>query len=1099
MKKLCFLLVFVMLSAMAFAGSVNMNFNDPGYTVVTNQYLATDGVNFSNALELTTGDGDIGPGSDYPLPPNGSNVLTNDPADPLTMSMTGTFTNQGALAGNYVYSMSFYYTSPIGITVTAFNINGGVLATLVLGANDGASTLATISVPGCTGASWSAACTIASITFSDGGVPDTLTIGQLTLTDAATPEPGTLALFGSGLVGLVGFLRRRRKMSFSARQAAPALVAILAFVFLFNGASQASDRALITQPIDENNRVTLSGNTRPEALNLKNDRGAVPDSFEMKTMLLQLKRSPELEKSFNKFLDDLQDPKSASYHKFLTVDELAERWGVPQSDIDIVTNWLQSHGFQIDGIFRGTMVIAFTGNAGQIRDAFGTEIHNLEVKGESRYANIRDPQIPAALASRVVGVASMHNFPPHKMLAMRESHTNYSSGNSSFPYVVVPSDLATIYNYSPVFTTLGITGKGQTVVVVEDTNIYNPPCQPNVTNCTTPLATSDWVRFRTDLGLGRYTSATFTEINPSGTVTCGTPTTGGGSPAPGTGVNTDSVEAALDIEWSSASAPNANIINAACVSTATFGGLIAIENIINTAAFGSGAFSTCPGLTLSNGTKAPACVLSMSYGEDEARTGATQNTLFNTTFGSGSALGMSFFVSSGDEGAASRDANTTVASHGITVTGWGSSPNVVSVGGTDFFDGVPGNQYAYASYWNSYNNVFFGSAKGYIPEIPWNDSCAGLIYAEYAFTIPAGSGVPYGSTSLCNADTGTRLVAGGSGGPSGCATGAASTSGVVSGSCAGWPKPTYQSSHIGTIPGLTNDSVRDLPDVSLFASNGWWGHYYVFCFSETNTSYGGATCTGLPTGDSATPTSGNWSGAGGTSFSSPITAGIFALVNQYKNTPQGNPDARLYNLAASGGAVSAGPYGSSLAACNSEAVGGPNSSCIFNDVTKGDFDVNCTTRDCFMGNPVSGTDGALSTGPVVITTQPTCTGCTTATTFSCTVAGPGNLGPYSSPQITNYTGPAATYTGSTQATCTVASTASSVLTVTLTNAGVGYAPDPIMTVKITGGPGTMGAQPVTGVTTSAASGYQPAYPAISGWDFTTGLGTINVKNLVLNF
>ena len=32
--------------------------------------------------------------------------------------------------------------------------------------------------------------------------------------------------------------------------------------------------------------------------------------------------------------------------------------------------------------------------------------------------------------------------------------------------------------------------------------------------------------------------------------------------------------------------------------------------------------------------------------------------------------------------------------------------------------------------------------------------------------------------------------------------------------------------------GNPTDGVRDLPDVSLFAANGVWGHAYVFCNSD---------------------------------------------------------------------------------------------------------------------------------------------------------------------------------------------------------------------------------------------------------------------------
>src|SRR5580700_619532 len=49
-------------------------------------------------------------------------------------------------------------------------------------------------------------------------------------------------------------------------------------------------RALVTQTIDEVNRTTLPGNTRPEAKNPANDRGRVDDSLAMPHMQMQLRR-----------------------------------------------------------------------------------------------------------------------------------------------------------------------------------------------------------------------------------------------------------------------------------------------------------------------------------------------------------------------------------------------------------------------------------------------------------------------------------------------------------------------------------------------------------------------------------------------------------------------------------------------------------------------------------------------------------------------------------------------------------------------------------------------------------------------------------------
>ena len=1148
MRKVSVLLLAVfVLSAMAFAGSVGVNFTDAGYTVVTTQYLATDGVTFSNSLELTTGDGDIGPGSDYPLPPNGSNVITNDPADPITMSMTGTFSGQGALAGNYVYAVSGYYTSPIGVTVTAYNINGGVLATLVLAANDGSSTLFSLTIPGCTGATWSAACTIAYVTFSDGGVPDTETLGQLTLSDAATPEPGTLALFGSGLVGLAGFLRRR-KLSISAKKMAPALLGVLICLFMFSGASQASDR-MITQSIDDSTRIPLAGNTRPEA-NAKNDLGRVSDSFYLAHILLQLKRSPESEQALAKFMEEQLDSKSPNFHNWLTPQQFGERYGLAKEDISAITGWLQSHGFKVSVVYANRMVIDFSGTAGQVREAFDTELHHLDVDGEKHIANMSDPKIPAALSEAVAGVISLHDFRPHKMF--RKKRSQFTTGSADFPYVVTPSDLSKIYNIGPL-TQAGVTGAGQTIVVIEDTDVYNFP--------------GDWQDFRNYFGLAKYTQGTFTQIHPAPIA--------GGTNCTDPGTNGDQDEAILDAEWASAVAPNAAIELASCTASGafSFGGLLALQNLINE-------------------SSTPPAVISMSYGESETQSGAALIALFNSAFQQAASEGVSMFVSAGDANAASSDRNDNDATHGIAVTGWGESNYNVSVGGTDFEDGFLGN---YGTYWNSYNNVFYGSAKSYIPEIPWNGTCASQLIAE-----ASGYATTYGSGGFCNSTEGETLLSvfGGSGGPTGCATGAAaatSPSRVVSGTCAGYPKPSWQS-----VVGNPADGVRDLPDVSLFASNGIWGHYLVFCWSDV--AEGGAPCTGNPI---------NWPGGGGTSFSSPIMAAMQALVNENTSQRWGNPNPVYYQLAAAEYGNSGNP------SCNSSAAGGPASSCVFYDVTVGDMNSPCTNNNCYLP---SGTNGVMSSAPEALTSitltaagsgyssAPSCTlsgggggggTCTAAnnpivsavastaagtgytSTPTCTLTGGGGSGatctikadPIATLALTGagsgYTStPTCAITGAgTGATCTArrSSATDTVTSVTLTAAGSGYSGTATCTISGGGGSGatctatpstattgltltaggtgytsapacaisggggsgatcTATADPAT-VTLSAAGAYQwlplctisggggsgatcvpvasnsatsyvPAYGTTTGWDFATGIGTVNAYNLV---
>src|SRR5437660_7448427 len=305
-----------------------------------------------------------------------------------------------------------------------------------------------------------------------------------------------------------------------------------------------SARALITQSVDEGNLAPLEGNTRPEATP-QNDRGAVADAFPIVHVFLQLRRSPEQESALERFLDEVQDPASPNFHKWLTPEQFGQDFGVTQQDVDAIEQWLESHGFTVNSVYPNRMMIDFSGTAGQVREAFHTEIHNLEVNGERHIANTRDPQIPSALAPAIVGIVSLHDFKPRAQHEMRTAGANYYTFGGP-NYALVPADLATIYNLNPLFSA-GISGQGQTIVVIEDTNVFS---------------TSDWSTFRSTFGLSSYSAGSFSTTHPA---PLGRPNN---CADPGVVAGNDG-EAILDAEWASAAAPSAAILLASCADTTT--------------------------------------------------------------------------------------------------------------------------------------------------------------------------------------------------------------------------------------------------------------------------------------------------------------------------------------------------------------------------------------------------------------------------------------------------------------------------------------------------------------------------------------------------
>jgi hypothetical protein len=649
-----------------------------------------------------------------------------------------------------------------------------------------------------------------------------------------------------------------------------------------------ASRALITENVDRTRMVTTLGAVHTDVASSK-DLGEADGKTVMDHIQLILRRPAERQAAFDAEVESLHTPGSVNFHQWLTPETIGEEFSPAPSDIATVIAYLHGEGFTVNRTGKSGMYVDFTGTAAQVEHSFHTAVHNvLTPSGETRYAAVVPAQIPEALAPAVAGFVSLSNIAPHPQVAhampsVVPATPAYTP--SSGVYYLGAQDFYTVYNETPLLTqTNPINGNGITVALLEETDI----------------TTADVTYFRTTFGVSPA-SPSLTVSHGSASVSCSDP---------GVTSKSEETEAILDAEWAGATAPSATLLYMSCATGSSGGIFLSAEAVIDN-------------------NLAP--IMSLSYGLTETGNSSLSSFMVNL-WEQAAAQGQTVVVSSGDSGSApSTDQNTNApASHGTVTNVFASTAYNVSAGGTDFQDAYNDTQadssYGQAQYWNSTNGTGDSSAKSYIPETTWNGTCASSIITYYK----ESSTTP---NALCDDNTKN--------------SGFLTTVGAGGGVSLWNPRPSWQSGTVYGLPaaaGIYNSRLQ--PDISLFASNGIWGHALEYYQSDVSASL---------------------QIAGGTSFVAPQLAGVFALIAQSTGQKLGQPDYELYTLAGTAyGTTSYTPgttcNGSGTTSNTGTTSSSPASSCVFYDITTSNNSQVCTagTANCY-NTPSDTTYGILST------------------------------------------------------------------------------------------------------------------------------------------
>jgi kumamolisin len=377
----------------------------------------------------------------------------------------------------------------------------------------------------------------------------------------------------------------------------------------------------------------------------------------------------------------VQQTSAPGSHPYLTPQQFAHKFGANPADIEAVTNFARRHQIHVIGHDLGRRSVTLSGNAAQLSEAFGTDLHHYRYAGGVYRLRRGTIQIPASFANIITGVFGLDNRPQARTHFRVLSQKKAAAPGAVKAETYTPVQVAAVYDFPG-----GFNGQGETIGIVELGGGYN---QTDLTN------------YFQQLGVSPVPTVTAVSVD-------------GAANSPTGDADGPDGEVELDIEVAGSIAPGA-AIKVFFAPNTNQGFIDAVTTAVNDAAV---------------------TVISISWGGPESTFTTQAMTSFNQAFQDAGTMGKTVFVAAGDSG--SSDGETDGANH---VDFPASSPFVVGCGGTSLEANLSTDTITSEVVWNETANdegATGGGVSDFFPKPSYQDS----VNVPAPTTSGGGRGVP---------------------------------------------------------------------------------------------------------------------------------------------------------------------------------------------------------------------------------------------------------------------------------------------------------------------------------------------------------------------